>query len=591
MKRGADRQISKGEDEYETEEVSGESFQKADNAVLATRKIKGMPRRTAGSLSPFPSSSSDVSGVNGTPENPSTPPPSKFGSFTGFGSPASNSNPFSFTPPTSSPSFPAASLSSNVFRTTPAAPSTLFGSGTPAVAATASNAAKTFASFLGDTSSKSTTNATPPPPLQTDKPTSATDAHAVDDAAVKYYTSLRGLNVSVLAAITKAIDEDPFIDVANLLTRYSNHRVDVQKEFDQRRKPDGVPPAPAPFSFSTPPSSAAAPSSAFKMPSAPSTFPGFGQPSAAATPQPNDKTESPTPSSNFFSPTASASTSTSISAPKPSIFSPSLAPKSAFGAATTSSFGTSSASPFGSNTSPSPFGGKTLPLFSSGSPSAFGSSPSTPFSFGGSASGSIGNPVGFAFGSGLSGGASKAASTAGEASKDAKSESTGEPEVEEVEASGSQETEKASTPGMSEEGSSGILFGSETPSGMDAEGEGEEDEETVHSARLKAFRMKPKDKGGEGGWFDMGIGFLRLKRHKDTSARRLLLRNSHTGKIQINFALYSGLKVSQSKKAITFVGHDDAGESQTYSLRLRTEEMAVELKNALEKEIAQVNPS
>jgi nucleoporin NUP2 len=57
-----------------------------------------------------------------------------------------------------------------------------------------------------------------------------------------------------------------------------------------------------------------------------------------------------------------------------------------------------------------------------------------------------------------------------------------------------------------------------------------------------------------------------------------------------NFNLYSGLKPSQTKKAITFVGHGD-GVSQTYSVRLQSEEQAAKLKEALEKEIVLVKSS
>lgn len=51
-----------------------------------------------------------------------------------------------------------------------------------------------------------------------------------------------------------------------------------------------------------------------------------------------------------------------------------------------------------------------------------------------------------------------------------------------------------------------------------------------------------------------------------------------------NFNIYSGLKPTQTKAAISFVGHD-AGVSQTYSLRLANEEDAKQLKSALEREI------
>jgi nucleoporin NUP2 len=39
------------------------------------------------------------------------------------------------------------------------------------------------------------------------------------------------------------------------------------------------------------------------------------------------------------------------------------------------------------------------------------------------------------------------------------------------------------------------------------------------------------------------------------------------------------------------VGHDAAGESQTYSLRFRSEDAAKEFHAAMDKEIAQIKPS
>ena len=66
----------------------------------------------------------------------------------------------------------------------------------------------------------------------------------------------------------------------------------------------------------------------------------------------------------------------------------------------------------------------------------------------------------------------------------------------------------------------------------DLEGEGEEDEVTMHEIRSKVFKMT-KDKDGKAQWGDLGVGMLRLKKHKETNARRVLLRNSSTGKITI----------------------------------------------------------
>ena len=63
----------------------------------------------------------------------------------------------------------------------------------------------------------------------------------------------------------------------------------------------------------------------------------------------------------------------------------------------------------------------------------------------------------------------------------------------------------------------------------DQEGEGEEGEETTHSVRTKVYSLNKE----EGAWKELGLGVLKVKKHKETGAGRLLLRNSSTGKIVI----------------------------------------------------------
>lgn len=63
----------------------------------------------------------------------------------------------------------------------------------------------------------------------------------------------------------------------------------------------------------------------------------------------------------------------------------------------------------------------------------------------------------------------------------------------------------------------------------DQEGEGEEDEETAHSVKTKVYSLNKE----EGAWKELGLGVLKVKKHKETEVRRLLMRNSSTGKITI----------------------------------------------------------
>jgi nucleoporin NUP2 len=119
----------------------------------------------------------------------------------------------------------------------------------------------------------------------------------------------------------------------------------------------------------------------------------------------------------------------------------------------------------------------------------------------------------------------------------------------------------------------------------DEEGEGEEDEETTHTTKSKVYKLHKKDDGGQE-WKDLGVGMLRLKTHTTTGSRRVLLRNSSTGKVTINFNIYSGLNPSLATKFITFVGHDEDGVSATYKLRTQSDQHAADLKIALDREIA-----
>ncbi|KAK7472593.1 hypothetical protein VKT23_000706 [Stygiomarasmius scandens] len=570
MKRQAEKQISKDSTDEDDDSMPQTGFQKADETVLATRKIKGLPKRSQNNS-------------NSSNEDSSNPP--KFAGFGGFGPPASKS--FTFIPPTMSEQ--------------------------PSVAPTASNAAKTLSGLLG---AGATAPLAPAPTLSSVDESSDSEA-----AALKYYTSLRGLNVSFLSAIQKAVEDDPFADVAVLLDRYKSLRVDVQKEFDDAGAPPSrtstqttIPTMPTPpasftgfggFGQKSSSSSGSSTGSVGFTPTAskdaskptPSPFGGFGSSSTSSTSlfsKPSTSSESLSLSKDSESkPAADSSTSTSL-------FGSSAKPPSSgftFGASstttTTSPFGApSSSNPFGAP-KPNPFGAPSVPSsFLSSSSASSSTTPKPPTTFGGfggfgskpagttsPGGGSIGNPVGFGFGSPPKDGDSKPSGFTFGASSSSSSPSP----------FGSQKTEEASpdsTPkpedaAKAEENPATALFGN---SPHDEEGEGEEDEETTHSIRLKAFRLKKSDEGAAG-WADLGTGVLRLKKHKETGARRMLLRNSSTGKITINFNLYGGLNPSQNKKAVMFVGHDEGGVSQTYNVRMKTEEQAADLKSALEREI------
>jgi len=120
------------------------------------------------------------------------------------------------------------------------------------------------------------------------------------------------------------------------------------------------------------------------------------------------------------------------------------------------------------------------------------------------------------------------------------------------------------------------------------EGEGEEGEETTYTVKAKVFKFTT-DREGQPTWSDMGVGMLRLKRHRETNARRVILRSTTTGKIIINFRIYSGLQPKRTGKTVAFTGHitSPGKETQTvqYRLRVGTEDAAKGMTEAIEREV------
>ncbi|KAF4567614.1 hypothetical protein EYR40_006615 [Pleurotus pulmonarius] len=647
MKRGAERQLAKDDTEEDLEDSNpGQGFRKADESTLAARPIRGLPRR---SMASTPTGSPIANGASNSDE-PSTP---KLGAFSGFGSPLAKSQSFTFTPPPTSLSSNPIAPSSHSFNLgfTSSSSSTPFSgspfstsSSTPTVAPSASSATKTFASFLGpsaSTSSGSSSKPDPPAqPLFSSKPASdpAAETAAADSAASKYYAALRGINVAFLSALTQAVDEDPFVNIAEILDQYTTLRISVQKDFDSATKPKPPPAPTAPLAaMPTPPTSffgfsSSTPSTASSSTTTPLGI-GFVPDTKAASSRPSgggftfpptvtaplsakpsdDASTTSKPSLESSSSTTTGSISlfgtSSTSKSTPSFFgtaqpNPFDLPKSdsnktlTFGAppktestakVTTSLFGNPSSasnSLFGSSSGST---GTTASLASSSNP--FGAPPSGSSRFGGfggfgkpaGASGSLGNPVGFGFGS------PPTTPDLGNSSTTT-SNFFAQPKTEEKKGEvAAEESSQESAAGEGGDGESPAdpsnLIASKNP--HDEEGEGEEDEETVHAIKLKAYRLTKKDAkdGGGSAWSELGYGVLRVKTHKESGARRLLLRNSSTGKININFNLYTGLKPSLTKRTIMFVGHDQ-GASVTYNVRLQTEEQAKELKDVLDREIA-----
>ncbi|KAI0696692.1 hypothetical protein BC835DRAFT_1305493 [Cytidiella melzeri] len=701
MKRGAENQLTR-DDSDEEEVADGEpakGFKKADATVIAKRPLTTLCWKDARAAPTFcccisctsttvnPFSLSHTGGASLSliyymnnaqyvfapqPEPPAAPKFAGFGGFSGFGSSVASTTPFAFTAsttPTKTVSTPPSSAFSAVTSSFPPANPVSITS------APVSNATKLFASVV-DASSK------PEPSIQNGHHTRLDDDERVK-VETKYYTALRGLNVSFLAACKKAVDSDPYTNIADIMERYNVLRSGVKSDYEGSLKklssptPAAVakieskaPPPPASsggFGGSSSSSNSTTASnsqskSSLAMPAPPSTFSGFNFPPVAAaapsseggfkpqlaSPPPGNKSfpfgdkpaDKPADSSlsstavkspfTFGAPTSSSSSSSGDKAAEKTtdLGSSSTSTKSAFafGAPTSSTlqaFGgsaskdgggaygatpsvfssslfsapsddtkdkqngkASSLPAFGSMSSSNPFsgtaavGGTSSDKSSSGlsSPFTFGaSSTRQTFGFGKTGSGSIGNPVGFGFGS-----PPKTPDAVSAPQSTSSAFSFGAPKVGDVtdrESEGSEDTLGQGTP---DEAPPMLI----TNTVHDQDGEGEEDENTAHEQKSKVYKMIKKDDGTQE-WKDMGVGLLKVKVHKETDARRLLLRNSSTGKILINFNIHAGMNPSAAKNVVSFMGHEN-GVSLPYKIRVKTNEQADELRRTLDEEVAKV---
>ncbi|KAF8813852.1 hypothetical protein BYT27DRAFT_7180621 [Phlegmacium glaucopus] len=605
MKRGAESQLTRKEVEegyVEPEQTPDTGFHKAPEAVLKTRAIRGLPNRTR-------PSSAQSNSTNGTSASPLFPPSvASPGSTFTFNSPAAPTNGFATPAAHSSDSISSSSSSSFAAQTTPfgfspqtsfpfsstsqtnTPPKTTFAF-TPSsdTSSAPSSTSKAFASVLNKSNSNIFGSPAPSNPSSSSKQPATADGD--DPVLFKYYIDLRGLNHSLLSAISKGVEDDPFADMSGILESYKSMRLRIQKEKDGASLPSSSNSSSSSSSFFSMPAAA----SPFGKPTAQGAQSSFSTSGISSTPS--------TPSTSIFSPpdvgaqpnpfgfsssTASKTFNSSNETPTQSVFSfssqtPSFKPPEQTSSTTTTSL-------FAPTSSPFKFGGSTTNL-------PFGSSkPSSTFKWGatadrhttgdliGASANSSTTPstptpaasstVHFQFGSGSSGNAQSKSKTVDEKTTD--------------DAADGEESEQATptTEGAGESGGSvSSLLSVHNP--HDDEGEGEENESTVHAIKVKAYRMRKADAKDGPGWADLGFGILRLKKDNNTSARRMLLRNSTNGKILINFKIYSGLKPSLAKKALTFVGHDN-GVSQTYCVRLPGEEQAQQLKDALDQEIESV---
>ncbi|APA16168.1 hypothetical protein sscle_16g109380 [Sclerotinia sclerotiorum 1980 UF-70] len=113
---------------------------------------------------------------------------------------------------------------------------------------------------------------------------------------------------------------------------------------------------------------------------------------------------------------------------------------------------------------------------------------------------------------------------------------------------------------------------------------GEENEDVIHSVRTRALKFTPREEGDEKSpWDTKGVGPLKVLRHKETKATRILLRSDPSGSIILNKSLLSQVKYEASGKTLKLMTVGDDGKGlQTWVLQVKGNELAEELAKCLE---------
>ncbi|KAF8444605.1 hypothetical protein L210DRAFT_3758587 [Boletus edulis BED1] len=650
MKRGAERQITKdGTDDDDIEEIQDpQGFQKADETTLARRQIRALPKRTLTASKPPALNGLPPGPAPDVLDKVEAAPQPKFVGFVGFGAGTSVSNstftfatqPLAVSAPSPAQPTPAAvpsffgapkpaSMDSDAFSPKPAT-STAAGETNPVAFKYFKSLRGLNASFLSAISSavekdpfcdvvnlvESYKNLRTTIQSEFDKssqPSTTRDSVATSLAPIfgvkpppEKTTSLFSMpkpsvgSSEAFPKLPSTIESGTktggftfpsFVPPSSSAPTQLPFGITVKSSEPSSSAPGPEPPKSA--ASSTPASTSSLPSTpgfTFATPSAvestaPKLVPGSsGQEteglSASSSPRPTSTTPSFGSGSvpNFFA-TSKPTNTFGLSDPAPK-------PTSVFGNFVSGSSGTvfGNATATSSSTSASifrPSSDKPVSVFGSASPPKTGA-----FTFGKPA-GSIGNPVGFGFG-----GSSPSTGDSAMPGSSSSGFTFGVPSTKPTESLFSPPTTDKSSESTPQPEAEGIEEGGEEdavrllPSHIhDEEGEGEEDEETTHLVRCKVYRLfKSEDKNE---WKDVGVGMFRLKKHKETNVRRALLRNSNTGRILINFRINKSLKPTLAKNAVSFVGYDD-GTPTSFSIRVKTEEQAKDLKQALEREIATV---
>ncbi|KAH8699912.1 hypothetical protein BGZ61DRAFT_493845 [Ilyonectria robusta] len=118
----------------------------------------------------------------------------------------------------------------------------------------------------------------------------------------------------------------------------------------------------------------------------------------------------------------------------------------------------------------------------------------------------------------------------------------------------------------------------------------EADEEVLHDVRAKVLKFvsaaeksddKPKSKSP---WSTQGVGPLRLLKHKETNAVRLLMRAEPRGNVAMNRTVLPDMSYKADEKYVRMTTSNEKGDGlETWMIQVKTKDLAKELAEALEK--------
>ncbi|EGF82430.1 expressed protein [Batrachochytrium dendrobatidis JAM81] len=118
-------------------------------------------------------------------------------------------------------------------------------------------------------------------------------------------------------------------------------------------------------------------------------------------------------------------------------------------------------------------------------------------------------------------------------------------------------------------------------------GAGEEGEVTDYEVRAKLFFMgEKKHTETISPWVSKGIGILRIKRHKESSKCRLLMRADTVGHVLLNTAIYKTMpvtKVGENSVSLLVTSSESEGKLIQGLIRVKTAKMADEFIAAVVK--------